>query len=300
MNEHLYIIGNGFDRHHDIPSKYQDYREWLEKNECWDLIEIIDDLFGYTDDDWWSRFEDNLGSAETLKIAVEEAFEHYPDFGSDQFRDRDWYEAELSVERRMGKAYDAIICSFSDWVMQLPKGNLNKKIRMEHDSLFLTFNYSYTLENLYGISSDRILHIHGRAGTDEGLILGHGLTYNELENRMGERADDGDYVLQHAKDAAIYSVSLHKKPVEKIITKHQSWFSGLRDITHIHIYGFSFSKVDLPYLNKIFASVNKKNIQIDVSAFSEDDKKTIKSYMNSEGIPFSDEQLVKLDNLLIL
>jgi hypothetical protein len=56
MVNHLYIIGNGFDKHHDIPSGYLDYRHWLEENEEWSVIETIDDVFGYTDDDWWSNF----------------------------------------------------------------------------------------------------------------------------------------------------------------------------------------------------------------------------------------------------
>ena len=48
MAKHLYILGNGFDKHHDIPSGYQDYRKWLEDNERWAILEIIDNLFGYT------------------------------------------------------------------------------------------------------------------------------------------------------------------------------------------------------------------------------------------------------------
>lgn len=31
MVKSLYILGNGFDIHHGINSKYSDYHEWLEK-----------------------------------------------------------------------------------------------------------------------------------------------------------------------------------------------------------------------------------------------------------------------------
>lgn len=31
--KHLYIIGNGFDIHHDMGCSYADYRVWLEENE---------------------------------------------------------------------------------------------------------------------------------------------------------------------------------------------------------------------------------------------------------------------------
>lgn len=33
MVKSLYILGNGFDIHHGINSKYSDYHEWLEKND---------------------------------------------------------------------------------------------------------------------------------------------------------------------------------------------------------------------------------------------------------------------------
>ena len=32
----LYVIGNGFDRHHDIPCSYIDFRDWMKDN-CRDV-----------------------------------------------------------------------------------------------------------------------------------------------------------------------------------------------------------------------------------------------------------------------
>ena len=86
MEKHLYIIGNGFDIHHGIPSKYYDkkggscFRKWLDENNC-ELLCEIDENFGSTNESWWSKFEDSLASIETLRVANEEAFEHYPNFG---------------------------------------------------------------------------------------------------------------------------------------------------------------------------------------------------------------------------
>lgn len=265
MVNHLYIIGNGFDKHHDIPSGYQDYRKWLEDNESWDILETIDDLFGYTDDDWWTHFEDNLASVETLQIATEEAFLNYPNFSSDSFKDRDWYDAELSVEIKVRDAYNDIVSSFNKWVLQLPYGNIKKRIRLETGSVFMTFNYSHTLEKLYGIHPNKILHIHGEAGVDDELVLGHGLKYGDIEKRMGESVDEGDYVLQCAKDAAVYSVASHRKEVERIIDNHKRWFDDLNHVTHIHILGHSLGDVDLPYFYKVFESCDKDNIFVEYS-----------------------------------
>jgi len=146
MVNHLYIIGNGFDKHHDIPSGYLDYRHWLEENEEWSVIETIDDVFGYTDDDWWSNFEDNLASVDSLKIATEKTFENYPNFGSDEFRDRDWYTAELAVERFINYALLEIKKSFRKWIESLPMGNSIKMIKInKREGIFLTFCLLLTL-----------------------------------------------------------------------------------------------------------------------------------------------------------
>ena len=300
MGNHLYIIGNGFDKHHNIPSGYHDYRQWLEDNELWDVLETIDNLFGYTDDDWWSHFEDNLASVETLKIASEEAIQNYPNFASDSFRDSDWYDAELSVERKMMDAYNNIVRSFNNWAVKLPDGDLTKKIRIEKDSVFLTFNYSHTLENLYGIRPDNILHIHGEAGVDEELILGHGLTYSDIEKRMGERVDEGDYVLQQAKDAAVSSVASHKKDVEQIIEKHKQWFDNLRHITYIQILGHSLGDVDLPYFNKIFESCNKDNVFVECSCRNQIESNRAISIVQSASISLSRFRTIDMRGLQLL
>lgn len=43
--KHLYIIGNGFDLHHGIPSGYHSYRQWLEENHP-GVLYLIDEYYG--------------------------------------------------------------------------------------------------------------------------------------------------------------------------------------------------------------------------------------------------------------
>ena len=38
----LYIIGNGFDIHHCIPSRYADYLNWLKNNKKTTYNKIVD------------------------------------------------------------------------------------------------------------------------------------------------------------------------------------------------------------------------------------------------------------------
>jgi len=308
MEKHLYIIGNGFDRHHGIPSNYYDkgggpcFRKWLDENE-YEILCEIDDNFGRTDELWWTKFEESLASVETLRVAYEEAFECYPNFGSDDFHDRDWYDAELSVENRLNIVYFDIVSAFRKWINQLPLGNPMKKIRIEKsDSIFLSFNYTDTLESLYEVPSSNILYIHGKANSDDELILGHGLTYQDLQRVLEqyETVESGDYVYQRAKDAALNSVASHRKKTEAIIRENKEWFNGLFDVTNIHIYGHSLNCIDMPYYRMLFEMIDRKKIMIEMSCFKEEDCENAKKLMNVEGFSRSQYKLIELKDIQIV
>lgn len=296
----LYIIGNGFDLHHDIPSRYLDYRNWLEQNKP-SILYTIDELFNSVDDRWWSHFETNLTTVDMLQIAYQSAFENQPDFVSDDFRDADWYTAEHDVRLKLEAAFQEITKSFKEWILSLPEGNVSKKIRIKKkDSLFLTFNYTETLESLYTIPAEQILYIHGKANSEEQLILGHGMSYKDLATifEKRERIESGDYVLQRAKDSAVYSVYNYRKPVEDIINNNTEWFDRLYDRTHIHIYGHSLSSIDLPYFRKIFKCVDRNRISIEFNDYKGENQNAIESFMSSEGYGKDQYQIVDLSQLI--
>ena len=41
----VFIIGNGFDLHHDINSSYANFCHWLQEND-WDTLEQIEEIYG--------------------------------------------------------------------------------------------------------------------------------------------------------------------------------------------------------------------------------------------------------------
>lgn len=303
--KHLYVIGNGFDLHHGVPSGYKDFRTWLERVKDWDTLTTINEIFSPCNSNWWKHFEENLSSANTLEIALEEARENYPDFRSDEFRDADWYDAEIAVEQKFEEAYEKIRAAFAKWVATLPYGNVEKKIRLKRSgSSFINFNYSLTLEKLYHIKDSQIFHIHGKGDGKGELVLGHGLSQKKIEEMMDEsnkpddEDDEGDdFVTQRAKGAAIDGVYKQRKKVDEIIRKNDSWFEGLKDVTHIHFYGHSFADVDIPYFRKIFRSVDKKRVNVEANAHSEEDKQAISRFMSSEGI--ANYWIISLNDVLI-
>lgn len=301
--KHLYIIGNGFDMHHDMKTGYWQFRQWLEDNDM-SVLCTIDELFGGCDDEWWQHFEKNLATAVTSEIVQEEVRENYPDFASDDFRDADWYAAEYAVENRLADAYDEIRDAFQTWVAGLETGNPLKKIEIiTEDSVFLTFNYTRTLETLYEIPSDKVLHIHGKAGSGEVLVLGHGATQKEieemLESEYPEDDEGDDFITQRAKDAAVGGVYSQRKNTDNIINAHEAWFNSLTDVTNLYFYGHSFGEVDHPYFEKILSVVDRNSVMIEVNDFNGENKSAIDSFMAQSGIPESRYSIISLDDKMI-
>ena len=284
---------------------YLQFREWLEEK-AMSVLCTIDELFGYCDNNWWQYFESNLATAVTSEIVQEEVRENYPDFGSDDFRDRDWYAAEYAVENKLSEAYGEIREAFHQWVAELEMGDESKKIELKTDDAeFLTFNYTPTLETLYSIDENIILHIHGKAGTDDELVLGHGVSEGDIEKMLEkdfpiDEEEGDDYVTQRAKSAAINGVYNQRKKVDEIIKKHEEWFSSLKDVTNLYFYGHSFGEVDLPYFRKILSVVNKRNVQIEVNDFNGENKASIDAFMRSESIGTEQYSIINLNDKLLI
>ena len=187
------------------------------------------------------------------------------------------------------------------------------------DSVFINFNYTKTLENLYGINSHNILHIHGCVDEDEdedeNFILGHGKSYKELESMntvdlpkppedlsseelyefYEEHADDGQMLHEQlAKDGAISGVASQRKPVEEIIAKHSQFFNSLATITNVHVYGMSLSEVDLPYLKHILSIA--RFAEWEFSDYNGDNYKRIVDFCKNNNIV--DYNIINLEDLI--
>ena len=303
MEKHLYIIGNGFDIHHGINSSYRNFRDWMYENEP-SIINDVEETYGCCDDEWWSDFENQLGKLDVLLYAKTIASENEPDLMSDHC-DRTWNDAQIEVEQNLDGLYSNLRYCFRLWILQLAAPKREKMIGLvKENSLFLTFNYSKTLENLYKIPSNQILHIHGCIDDDEEFILGHGVGRDELQAMLSENdpeppsSDDPEeyeqwkmeYEAQHqlhqqlAEEAAVNGVASQEKPVIRLLRQYKDFFDGLIDVTHVHVYGMSFSKVDAPYLNRV-AEITK-NAKWEISDYQDNCAQEISSFIKQHSIKY--------------
>ena len=137
--ENLYLIGNGFDKHHDIPSGYWDFHDWLKAKDE-NLVEQIDELYDYNGD-LWGNFEVELGNFNVEKKALEIYREHPADEMSDHY-EQTFHEGAVVAGDTIGEIYNKILEQFPVWVKQLPKANPMKQIKVQDDSYYVTFNYT--------------------------------------------------------------------------------------------------------------------------------------------------------------
>ena len=303
--KHLYIIGNGFDIHHGVNSSFLNFRNWLEKAEP-NIYSQLCDLYEISTNEnkakeWWNDFENMLSEVDFNNYVENVVIENYPDLSKDDFRDRDYHAAEYAASDELGALIYHVKRTFNAWIASLDKAEDSKRIHLiRKDSLFITFNYTRTLEELYQIPDNQVLHIHGMVGEDE-LILGHGKNYAELKEDCEmtlsqppadldeEELEDWysshyDFVTQQTQEVAISQIASLQKDVQQIISDNRSIWDSLAEVEIIHVFGFSFSYIDMPYLSTIINHINTDKVKWVISAFSNRDREKIEAFMDDAGI----------------
>ena len=203
----LFLVGNGFDCHlHGLPTKYIDFRNYivsrypnagkatnyipepffLQKGETeYDQAEVAQYIVTIIDScekGDWSDLETHLGNAIFEELS-EELF--LTDFESDDEKEfcHNFYNNE-DISSHILDVFVSLEDLFADLVNESLSMLSYESVAREHikqlifdDSVFLTFNYTRTLEEAYKIEDDK-----------RELGFGHGDDSDFLENgyRMGQ------------------------------------------------------------------------------------------------------------------
>lgn len=308
--KHLYFIGNGFDIHHNLPTRYTDFREWLREKD-FEAYEWMITLYDVDDEDengdisdetwtWWSYFESHLVDFEVYDEIVAIANDNQINYGADDFSDGDRYRGAIEAEAEFEKLMSRVLGYFDEWVDSIDIEQSCNKIKLDRDADFLTFNYTRTMELVYNIPAERVHHIHGEAGKGN-YILGHGKSYQDIEDeiRSNEPIPDAgtpeemeewyssnyDEVYENTVGSTASTLRNYKKDVKKIIEDNFGIFYEMRDVEVITIMGYSFSPIDNPYLSYIIDHAsNKEGLKFEVFCYSETDKKNAKDFFQNKAI----------------
>lgn len=88
-----------------------------------------------------------------------------------------------------------------------------------------------------------------------------------------------------------------RKDVREIIDVNFPFFEKLNTIQEVHIYGFSFSQIDMPYIDKILSKVDVQTSKWEISFFTEQDKEKIGHFIDTAKTPKNHARLVRLTDI---
>ncbi|MDP5239743.1 bacteriophage abortive infection AbiH family protein [Uliginosibacterium sp. 31-16] len=240
----LYIVGNGFDLWHGLPTRYCQFNEFAEET----LSEVANfysvDLANAGP---WCDFENSLGRFNWRAFYNAH---NYIDVEAESFRCSSVYSLEDDLVEQADQHVSEIRDCFQAWVTEIDISMVERKLVLVENAKFLTFNYTSTLESVYGIADEQVLHIHGKAEAFDELIFGHGDSMEE-EPELDGNGDSNRTIFSDAEGSAKYPFYALQKPVEKVLKTHTSFFDSLGDTSEIVVVGHSLNKIDLPYFKKV-------------------------------------------------
>ncbi len=267
----LFIIGNGFDLAHGMATGYGDFRRWLIENNRFDVLYELQSAYpAKINEDYllWCEFEKALGEYD-LDTVINWSWENL-------------FLTEISLGNQLFNGLidvqlpDIIDEAFTKWVRSIQIPLRAKYNTLSRDALYLSFNYTDTLERLYQIPEQQVLHIHGRVAKGEKLIVGH--------NRKIDPAkywdDDFDMRENNERMQRLTDMNDLCKPVFEIIEKCDSFFKRLGFTKDIIIFGHSLGEIDYPYYRKIKGSVSSEAIW-HFNPYSADDIKRIEKFVQT-------------------
>ncbi|MBQ8680684.1 MAG: bacteriophage abortive infection AbiH family protein [Treponema sp.] len=259
----LFIIGNGFDLNHGYNTSYKNFKNYIYSNSYEIGSFSLKDYFP-DDDDLWSDFENNLEF-----IDFKESTDFFLGDLTPEMSDKEW-ERECSrrsalqdsFEEAPEKLYPALCTALSDFICKETSSKVSAQSKfssiMTKNDIYITFNYSKTLENLYNIPETNINHIHGIAYPsfppdyddidityeDPSIIFGHGDLH-----KIKHTAEESNPM---NPNGCLNDLNTTMKKVYQI----KSFIDFIKNYAFdsIEIIGHDFGKVDLPYfkaLNKI-------------------------------------------------
>lgn len=267
----LFIIGNGFDISHGLKTSYNHFKKYLELKypdnihsygyvpdvgiapkggPSFDEDEVVGFLLHIISEaehssDKWSDLETSIGLLE-----FEEFFEGW----DDEEYENEWHEVyrNQDIASNIVESVLKILDYFEEWIDDIclddvkPKEDMTELI--QQNDKFLSFNYTLTLEEVYG--EYNVCHIHGEQGGE--LLFGHGNNTNYYESNMSKHigSEDSLQIIQERL----------KKNTESALDINKEFFRNLDSIDKIYSFGFSFSKVDEIYIKEICKKIKTENI----------------------------------------
>ncbi|MEC2037519.1 bacteriophage abortive infection AbiH family protein [Bacillus altitudinis] len=292
----LFVIGNGFDISHGLKTSYDDFRKYLisdikietdyliepesrmdqDGGILYDEVEVLSMLFyliseAESNTEKWSNVEASLANLDFSQV-----FDYYDEV-LDKDGDIDFWKTSYNNEDIASNLVIPTLTIqqlFSEWINTIVISEVKTKVDfielIKNEDLFLTFNYTETLEEVYEVSNEQVCYIHGKQ--NEEIYFGHGYTDDKTDYYLAKHIGSENSISE------IYE-SLRKK-TELALEDKMYFFDSLSksNIKEIYSYGFSFSEVDMLYMKEICKRLDTRKV---VWYFNDFDQHSHNDYKNN-------------------
>ena len=252
----FYIIGNGFDRHHNMPTAYSHYREYLINHfpELKTKFETCKYINLSSNDDLWSDVE------KSLELSCEDYYEEnsdlYPNLSDE--RTPGWDDMLLSTRNDFGFIESFTGSAFKEWISSVDMPSVPCIENIIRSSFFVNFNFTHTLEQTYNVDPHNIYHIHGDINSDK-LIFGCPNNNGQsLSNNLNSYYSNDEWYSLVYEPAIKEMVRLCNCASKNCRSKYNELTQFIEKarkneaINRVIVMGHSFDGVDVDYYKDVF------------------------------------------------
>ena len=179
------------------------------------------------------------------------------------------------------------------WVRTIRIRDTKKKSSLiTNDAVYITFNYTAVLENVYGIAPSKITHIHGSLRQyDIEPVLGHG--NQERIERILEKREEAERLFDEKWSSICRVVEDYYKRTFKDVSRYSIRLPRLdaKTIDEICVIGHSLAGVDRTYFNRI-DNMTSGRLKWKVYYYREEEKERLKNNLMDAGVDSERIELV--------
>ncbi|HEY6897925.1 MAG TPA: bacteriophage abortive infection AbiH family protein [Rhodocyclaceae bacterium] len=249
----LYVIGNGFDLWHGIPSSLAEFKQYVQATDP-DIYREVEDYLPTQDD--WSDLERALADMD-VDALIDNLGQFMSSYGAEDWSDAGHHDFPYEVQNAIERLSTGLRLRFAEWIRKLPIPTpitTQKRLAaLSNDAVFFSFNYTNTLGSLYGVLPEKILFIHGCTEVADGdFVLGHAW-HPQTRRSLNDRPDieDMDTRLMEANDIIDEYFSATFKHSADLIAQHRGFFDALTEIEQVIVLGHSLSDIDAAYFTAL-------------------------------------------------
>lgn len=328
--KNLFIIGNGFDLAHNLKTSYLDFKKYVQKNDP-QFFENFYSLYMYSfereyesplstesiHDEYeclWKNIENNMKNVNEeliLDANLELELEYNDPYSDDCFDTA--YESLIPYIKDIP---EKLLENLQNWIETIELNEISKKTKYINNNyytqnIYLTFNYTRVLEEVYEIDSSDICHIHGEVGDE--LVIGHlnqerimklNEEKNKEEDSFFEGLDpiDNEEEYQIAEEKFNYTKYHYNYKIEQLkyellieyydktvkipqnhIRHNKYFFNQISEVKNIYVVGHSLGDVDMPYFEEVFKRVGQ-NTKWNIFYYGESEKEIFEKKILEIGI----------------